>query len=162
MNDTFHTARELVAQFSGLPRPTVAESVRALRGYASEANLSELEVAEKICEGRRDVLQKGRFCAEGATLSNVVEWLSARRWSHEAPTAPGLYTWRLCHTWEPIEREVRVAAAHESFSGELIAFSSRVGKWVPLAQLVCRNNGGQWLVREDARNVPVKDVVFTP
>lgn len=65
------------------------------------------------------------------------------------PTRPGTYRWRKNYQWEPVTRDVRVATAGE-FEGQLVTFSNRLGREVPLRWL--QAGGSEWHAEDLRKN----------
>ena len=65
------------------------------------------------------------------------------------PTKPGRYCWRKNYQWEPVERDVLLATSGE-FEGQLVTFSHRLGREVPLKWL--HASGSEWLAEDLRRN----------
>lgn len=65
------------------------------------------------------------------------------------PTKPGVYRWRKNYQWDDVTREVRVAPAGE-FEGQLVTFSNRLGREVPLRWL--QAGGSEWHVEDLRKN----------
>ncbi|NBW15028.1 MAG: hypothetical protein EBR82_44210 [Caulobacteraceae bacterium] len=66
-------------------------------------------------------------------------------WTLNPPKVAGLYRWRKNWQWEPIAREVRLAQ-HGDFVGQLVTYSNRVGRDVPIKHL--ENGGSEWFAAD--------------